>query len=83
MMPATSPIRNAPTKPVPPTRDRRSCSPVGTLSSNAPNIDSAMAMKNSASGHTTHGLARNVPNFLPDSANTVPSVPNMMAMPAT
>ena len=40
-------------------------------------------MKNSASGHTTHGLARNVPNFLPDSANTVPSVPNMTAMPAT
>src|SRR5579872_1653175 len=83
MMPPTTPIRNAPPNPRPPTRDSRACSGPGTASSKAPNIDSAMATKNSASGTITQGLARNVPNALPSSANTVPSVPNMAAMPAT
>ena len=81
--PPTSPIRNAPAKPRPPTVASRCCSPDGSASSNAPNIDAAMATKNSASGTITHGLARNVPNALPTSANTVPSVPNITAMPAT
>ena len=59
----------------------RCCRPDGSASSNAPNIDAAIAAKNSASGTITHGLARNEPNALPTSANTVPSVPNITAMP--
>ena len=83
MMPPTTPIRNAPNTPRPPTRDRRACNAGGRFSSNAPNIDAAIAAKNSASGTMTHGFARNVPNALPSSANTVPSAPNMAAIPAT
>ena len=56
---------------------------MGSASSNAPNIDAAIATNSSASGTTTQGLARNVPNALPTSAKIVPSVPNITAMPAT
>ncbi len=42
-----------------------------------------MAKKKSASGTTTQGLAKKVPNALPSSAKVVPSVPNMVAIPAT
>ena len=83
MMPATSPIRNAPANPRPPTRESRACSPAGTATSKAPNIDSPMAAKNSASGTITQGLPRKLPNALPTRAKVVPSVPNMAAMPAT
>ena len=81
--PPTSPIRNAPPALRPPTRLSRCCSPDGSPSSNAPNIDAAISAKNNARGTITHGLARNEPNALPTSANTVPSVPNITAMPAT
>ena len=82
MMPPTRPMRNAPPNPRPPTRERRACSPTGSASSKAPNIDSPIAMKNSASGTTTHGLPRYVPNCCPEAA-TGPSTPNITAMPAT
>ncbi len=81
--PPTSPIRNAPPALRPPMRLSRCCSPDGSPSSNAPNIDAAISAKNNARGTITHGLARNDPNALPTSANTVPSVPNITAMPAT
>jgi len=42
-----------------------------------------MAAKNSASGHTTHGLPRYAPNLRPLRPQMVPSAPNITAMPAT
>ena len=42
-----------------------------------------MATNSSASGTTTQGFDRKVPKARPTSANTVPSVPNITAMPAT
>ena len=83
MIPATSPIPNAPRKPRPPTRARRPCSPDGNATSKAPNIDSPIAKKNSASGTITQGLARKVPNARPRRPKVVPSVPNMVAIPTT
>ena len=56
---------------------------MGKAISKAPNMEKAMATNKRASGTTTQGLARKVPKALPKSANTVPRVPNMTAMPAT
>ena len=83
MSPPTKPIKNAPRKPRPPTRDKRCCKPDGRAKSKAPNMEAAMAKKNSARGTTTQGLAKKVPKALPSSAKVVPSVPNMVAIPAT
>ena len=48
--------------------ERRCCSPDGSASSKAPNIDSAMTTKSPAIGTITHGFAMKVPNARPASA---------------
>src|SRR6185503_15843619 len=83
--PPTSPIANAPPKPLPPIWLSFACRLDGKLRSNAPNIDAASARNNPTSGNTIHGFASWVPKSpaLPSIANVTPSTEYVTPMPPT
>ncbi len=81
--PATLPIRNAPARPDPPTEFRRSASPSGRVSSNAPNMLAARTRRNTASPMATAGWPRSAPKAAPVRAAMTPSVANTTPMPTT
>ena len=83
MIPETSPIANAPARPAPPTVVSRACHAEGSCSSNAPNIDAAIAASTSATNPITHGFCITLPNALPVSAAPTPSAEYMAAIPRT
>ncbi|MCZ7683952.1 MAG: hypothetical protein M5U28_36365 [Sandaracinaceae bacterium] len=62
---------------------RRFWSEAGRLSSKAPNIDAAMAMRNAASGNTNHGLESCEPKTPPVSPATTPTGVKSAHIPST
>jgi hypothetical protein len=83
MMPATSPMTNAPPKPPPPTLDSFVCSDDGNANSNAPNMLAAIARQNRATPIVTTGDCSKLPATTPSAANDTPSVVNNTTMPST
>jgi hypothetical protein len=83
MMPPTRPMPNAPAGPSPPTVVSLPCTSDGKLSSNAPNIDAAIARKTIAMGMTTSGFASWAPKPWPASAATTPSPAYIAPIPLT
>ena len=73
MKPDTSPMRNAPTGPAPPTVLSRLCSDTGSWRSKAPNMLAASASSSTVMGSTTRGSASQVPNAPPVDATSTPS----------
>ena len=83
MIPETSPIANAPARPAPPTPESLACHDEGSCSSNAPNIEAAIAASTIATNPITHGFCITLPNAFPVRAAPTPRAEYIAAIPRT